>query len=105
LKLPLGFLDHVDGSARGFFWRSKDIEKKAKCIVKWEKVYKPKKAGGLGVLNLRNQNKALLMKNIFKFLNKQDIPWVQLLWQAYYNTGQNPTELQPMWILLVERLS
>jgi hypothetical protein len=43
LKLPLGFLDHVEGTARGFLWRSKDIEKKGNCLVKWEKVCKPKK--------------------------------------------------------------
>lgn len=41
----------------------------------------------LGVLNLREHNKALLMKNIFKFYNCYDIPWVNLLWKAYYNDG------------------
>jgi hypothetical protein len=33
--------------------RGKEIEKKGKCLVKWEKVCKPKNAGGLGVLHLR----------------------------------------------------
>jgi hypothetical protein len=54
LNLPLGFLDHVEGSARGFFWRGKDIEKKGKCLVKWEKVCKPKKAGALVCLALES---------------------------------------------------
>jgi hypothetical protein len=88
LKLPLGFLDHVDNSSRNFFWKGKDIEKKGKCLVKWENVCKPKKAGVLGVLNLRTQNIALLMKNLFKFMNKQDIPWVHLIWRAHYANGK-----------------
>lgn len=32
-------------------------------------------------------NKALLMKNIFKFLNKEDIPWVKLIWEKYYQNN------------------
>ena len=35
---------------------------------------KPKEKGGLGVLNLRLQNDALLMKHLSKFYNKADIP-------------------------------
>ena len=87
LKLPLGFLDYIEGSTRGFFWRGKDIHKKVKCLVKWENVCKPKKFGGLGVLNLRTQNTALLMKHLFKFMNKVDVPWVNLIWQAHYPNG------------------
>jgi hypothetical protein len=39
---------------------------------------------------MRTQNIALLMKNLFKFMNKQDIPWVQLIWQAHYSNGKVP---------------
>ena len=49
MKLPLGFLDHVENSARNFPWKGKEIVKKGKCLVKWEKVCLPKLAGGLGV--------------------------------------------------------
>ena len=67
LKVHYTQLDHADKSIRTFLWHGKDIEKKGKCLVKWEKVCMPKAAGGLGVINLREQNKALLMKNIFIF--------------------------------------
>ena len=30
------------------------------------------------------------MKNLFKFYNKKDIPWVYLIWQAHYSNGQIP---------------
>jgi hypothetical protein len=90
LKLPVGFLDHVGNSSTKIFWKGKDIEQKGKCLVKWENVCKPKKAGGLAVLNLRIQNIALLMKDLFKFMNNQDISWVHLVWQAHYANGKIP---------------
>ncbi|WVZ51455.1 hypothetical protein U9M48_002601 [Paspalum notatum var. saurae] len=43
-----------------------------------------KESGGLGVPNLRTQNEALLLKNLHKFFNKLDIPWVNLIWERYY---------------------
>ena len=78
-KVPLGFLDHIEGSSRGFLWRGKDIDKKGKCLVKWENVCKSKQDGGLGVLNLCTQNIGLLMKYIYKFMNQKDIPWETLI--------------------------
>ena len=47
---------------------------------------KPKQKGGLGVLNLRLQNDALLLKQLHKFYSRQDIPWVQLIWNRYYTS-------------------
>ena len=90
LKLPLGFLDYIEGSTRGFFWRGKDIHQKGKCLVKWENVCKPKRVGGLGVLNLGKHNISLLMKHLFKFMNREDLPWVKLIWQAHYTHDKLP---------------
>lgn len=50
----------------------------------------PKKKGGLGILNLRNQNTALQLKNLDKFFNKKDIPWVNLIWSTHYKNGKLP---------------
>jgi hypothetical protein len=36
------------------------------------------------------QNKALLLKNLHKFYNKHDIPWVNLVWNSYYSNGNLP---------------
>jgi len=49
-------------------------------------VQQPKDKGGLGVLNLRLQNDALLLKQLHKFYNRENIPWVQLIWNKYYST-------------------
>jgi hypothetical protein len=49
-------------------------------------VCKPKDKGGLGILNLELQNKALLLKQLHKFYMKADMPWVKLIWSLYGNS-------------------
>jgi hypothetical protein len=57
-------------------------------------VTRPKSKGGLGVIKLNVQNDALLMKNLDKFFNKRDLPWVQLIWPNYYRNGKVPGEIR-----------
>jgi hypothetical protein len=45
---------------------------------------KTKTKGGLGVLNLRLQNDALLLNKLHKCYNNKETPWVQLIWHKYY---------------------
>jgi hypothetical protein len=92
MKVPFTCLDHVDGAARNFLWYGKDINKSGKCLVKWDNVCLSKKSGGLGLIKLRDQNKALMMKNLYKFYNRADIPWVNLVWRAHYGNGELPDE-------------
>jgi hypothetical protein len=60
-------------------------------LAAWKKVTRPKMKGGLGVIKLRVQNVALLLKNLHKFFNKADLPWVHLIWNRYYSNGKMPT--------------
>jgi len=53
-------------------------------------VTKSKEEGGLGVLDLKAQNEALLLKNLHKFFNKADIPWVPLIWEKHYRNDKLP---------------
>jgi hypothetical protein len=93
IKIPVTIFVHFEKSGRQFLWANKDDFKHGKCLASWDMVCKPKDQGGLGVLNLRIQNKALLMKNLYKFYNHQDIPWVNLIWQAYYHNINNTPHL------------
>lgn len=43
-------------------------------MAAWPVVTKTKEEGGLGVLDLKTQNEALLINNLDKFFNKADIP-------------------------------
>jgi hypothetical protein len=60
-------------------------------LVAWKKVTRPKMKGGLGVIKLRVQNEVLLLKNLHKFFNKADLPWVHLIWNHYYHNGKLPS--------------
>ena len=64
--------------------RSGNTNTPRQSLATWDLVCRPKKYGGLGVLNLGIQNESLLLKHLFKFFNKVDVPWVTLIWDTYY---------------------
>jgi hypothetical protein len=74
---------------RHYLWRKKrnDVQSNGPALVAWDKVCRPKDQGGLGVLDLKTQNEALLLKNLHKFFNRLDISWVNLIWNTYYSQG------------------
>jgi hypothetical protein len=74
LQLPVLVLDYIDRARRHCLWRSSDSNAKMKPLVAWKKCSKPKRKGGLGIINLRSQNTALLLKHLDKFYNKKEIP-------------------------------
>lgn len=71
-------------------WRGSNINGNKPPLAAWSLACKPKQEGGLGIINLKAHNEALLMKNVHKFFNKHDLPWVHLLWEQYYSNGQLP---------------
>lgn len=72
-------------------WHGFDINKHGGYLLAWTDVCRPKSQGGLGILNLCAQNKAMLMKHLHKFLNQVDIPWVSLTWKAFYKNRLAPS--------------
>jgi len=46
------------------------------------------------VINIEEQNKALLHKNMHKFFNKDEIPSVQIVWEKHYANGRLPTSVK-----------
>ena len=46
------------------------------------------------MINIEEQNKALLLKNMHKFFNKDEIPWVQIVWEKHYANGRLPTSVK-----------
>jgi hypothetical protein len=84
--------DYFDRIMRHYLWRSSNITERSKPMVAWKKCTKPKRrgGGGLGVINLKSQNKALLIKHLDRFYNKKDILWVNLIWNSHYSNGEIP---------------
>ena len=59
------------------------IRGRSQSLAAWDMVCRPQRSGGLGILDFRKQNERLLMKQLHKFFNIEDIPWVNLAWQYY----------------------
>jgi hypothetical protein len=87
------FVHFLKKSGRQFLWSDRDNKIQGKCLAIWEMMCKPKDQGWQGILNLRMQNQALLMKNLHKFYNHADIPWVNLVWHAYYDNRGTPQSI------------
>jgi hypothetical protein len=90
IKVPIEILNQVDKYRRHCLWKGGDINSKKPPLAAWSMVTKPKNRGGLGVINLRMQNEALLIKNLQKFFNKADLRWVKLIWSQYYSNRKVP---------------
>jgi hypothetical protein len=74
IKVPITILKQIDKYRRHCLWRGGDINERKPPLAAWKMITKPKLKGGLGVINFRVQNEALLMKNLHKFFNKHDRP-------------------------------
>jgi hypothetical protein len=95
LKVPITIFIHFEKSGKQFLWADKEDKIQGKCLANWDMVCRPKDQGGLNVINLRIHNKALMMKNLHKFYNNHDVPWVHLLKQAHYSNGLAPHACSP----------
>jgi hypothetical protein len=74
IKLPVGVIENSDRIRKQCLWRGNNPEKKGGKLASSRLVQKPKKKGGLGILNLRLQNEALVLKQLGKFYNHFDTP-------------------------------
>lgn len=94
LEIPKAVIKQIDKFRRHCLWRGSDINGRTQPKAAWEMVIKPKVDGGLGIINIEAQNKALLMKNLDKFFNRRDIPWVNLVWEVHYKNGKLPDQIR-----------
>jgi hypothetical protein len=90
VAIPLTIHEYFDRIKRRSMWKSSDFHSRSKPMVAWKKCTKPKRKGGLGIINMRIQNQTLLIKHLDKFYNRRDIPWVNLIWSSHYPNGEVP---------------
>ena len=83
LKIPKTIVKSFDRARRHCLWAKADGVGTPHSLAAWNLVCRPKKKGGLGVMNLELQNKALLIKHLYKFFCHHDTPWVKLVWSLY----------------------
>ena len=87
LIIPKGVIEVIDKARRRCLWRKDKHKQRVNSLAAWDMVCKPKKKGGLGIVNLQVQNKALLLKQLDKFYNNADLPWVKLVRNSYYHNS------------------
>jgi len=86
--------DQVDIFRKHCLWRGADDNNRINDKAAWPLITRSKDEGGLGVLDLKSQNEALLLKNFLKFFNKADIPSVHLVWYKHYKNGRLPNHIK-----------
>ena len=103
LKFPPKILELLDNIRRKCLW-TKKTEQGDKCnsLAAWDMVCQPKQSGGLGIINLRVQSEALLLKYLLKFYNHHDLPLGGFDMDNILH-AQDPTRVGSMRIILVER--
>jgi hypothetical protein len=92
ITLPTELLEQIDKYRKHALWHGGDVKKKGGYLVAWKHACRSKEEGGLGIINLKNHNSALLMKFLHKFYNRLDLPWVELTWHNFYKNGKPPNE-------------
>jgi len=90
LEIPKTVIKRIDTLRRNCLWRGNEANARKPPKAAWKLTCKSKAEGGLGIINIEEQNKALLLKNLDKFFNKSDVPWVQMIWEKYYKNGKLP---------------
>jgi hypothetical protein len=88
--LPKTVIKQIDKFRKHCLWRGSDPNSKKPFKAAWPLITLPKTEGGLGVLDLKLQNECLLLKNLHKFFNRDNIPWVQLIWNSLFSNNRLP---------------
>lgn len=81
LLIPPSIIQQIDKFRKHCLWSKGDINKRGTCLAACDLACRPKEERGPGIINMKNQNIAFLMKFLDKFYNHADIPWVKLTWQ------------------------
>ncbi|XP_058751681.1 uncharacterized protein LOC131624783 [Vicia villosa] len=83
-KAPSKILQAIRSLLSNFLWCGNE---KSKCIqwVKWENICKPKGKGGLGIRDVGEMNKYLLLKWKWRILKEDKAIWSNFLRLRYHN--------------------
>ena len=81
-KLPVKVCEEVNKLVRDFLWGS-TVDKKKIHLVGWNKVTNPLNLGGLGIVEMKARNSALLAKLCWRIASSSNMPWAQMLTCKY----------------------
>ncbi|KAJ1691746.1 hypothetical protein LUZ63_015901 [Rhynchospora breviuscula] len=79
-KIPVSVIKTIDKLRSDFLWHGTSTDQGRMVMVPWCLVTKPKQCGGLGVLDLKTFNLALLSKWMWRWFSPE-----QFLWKSQLN--------------------
>jgi hypothetical protein len=91
-------MEQIDKYRKHVLWHGGDVTKKEGYLVPWKHARRSKEDGGLGIINLRNQNTTLPYKFLHKLYNRLNMSWVQLTWEKLYSFGKTHMK-ESLWDL------
>ncbi|XP_026451355.1 uncharacterized protein LOC113351617 [Papaver somniferum] len=84
--IPKKTIAHLTRITRNFWW-GHDKEVKKMHYISWEQFELEKEQGGLGIRQLRDLNKAMIAKMVWKFLNDEDFFGGKIMKANYLKNG------------------
>ena len=82
-KIAKSITEGIERMCRSFFWGQRAEERKTAWVA-WEKLFLPKKEGGLGIRNFEIFNQALLAKQAWRILTQPDSLMTRVLKNKYF---------------------
>ena len=67
--LPSKVINEIEAKLRAFLWSGAELNVR-KAKVAWRDVCVPKKEGGLGIMRLKEWNRAMMMKHVWRLIAK-----------------------------------
>ncbi|GKV31834.1 hypothetical protein SLEP1_g40497 [Rubroshorea leprosula] len=89
-------------NSRDFLWGGVELKRKIPW-VSWETVCRSKEKGGLGVLDFRRRNWALLGKWWFRLGDSGESLWKRVVWDKYYE-GRREVDIRAMDSVRMSRI-
>ena len=81
-RVPSGVIKELEKIIRNFLWKGANGDG-GDHLVSWKVVGRAKIKGGLGIGRLKEKNKALLFKWLWRFPPEQDAIWAKVIRSKY----------------------
>ncbi|XP_038688673.1 uncharacterized protein LOC119987842 [Tripterygium wilfordii] len=88
-----GVCMNIERLVRRFLWGGNEELRKV-SIVNWEKVTRPKDAGGLGIKRMCQMNHSYLAKIGWRLINEKDSLWAKVVSNKYIHSDASLDKLQ-----------
>ncbi|KAJ4804331.1 RNA-directed DNA polymerase (reverse transcriptase)-related family protein [Rhynchospora pubera] len=99
-KMPEKIRKKIDSYRSSFLWMRNLDNRKKYALVRWKKVCQMKKNDGLGVLDIKDMNVALLMKWWWRYKSPSFASLWKSLIQLKYNGSNNRSSYSPFWKMI-----